>query len=171
MAARYGYTYEDDVDRSARIERAIREYGAEPNEISYYWKDQLHKLHYAHHHEVEISYATTFEGYGDEFPFYTLMVTGEQDSPSFCGEKKLSYSDGGESGVDFCEPIGMLTPPEGAEAKLKALIEDLRGADMLPAEKTEEEIQELKSQGRILMPNIPDVGPVGWNVTGHSHVG
>jgi len=114
---------------------------------------------------------TTFKGYGDEFPFYILSVSGEQDKPHFSGTKKLGYWDDGSSGVDFCVPIGTFSPPEGAMEKITAAIARLRRADMLPAEKTDAEKAEMRASGQIIMPNIPYVAEVGWNVIGHSHVG
>lgn len=124
-------------------------------------------------HEVELEYATTFEGYGQEFPFYLLRVTGKQDAPQFGGEKKLGMWDcGGDcSGIDYCDPIGTFSEPVGGAATLAEAIATLRASEMLPAELTKKEIAETHASGRILMPNVPHVGPIGWNVVGHSHVG
>jgi len=134
---------------------------------------QLHSLYRTKYPlELQIDFVTTFQGYGEEFRFYILGVTGKQDTPHFSGEKKLGmWDDGDSSGVDFCEPIGVFSPPEGAAEKITAAIADLRAAGMLPAEKTAAEMAELHAQGRIIMPNVPHVAKVGWNVVGHSHVG
>lgn len=163
------------------IAQCIRDFGAEPvDELEALpaWQrthnrmQQLHSLYRKRHPlELEINFAATFEGYGEEFPFYILGVVGEQDAPQFSGEKKLSWNDGDCNGVDFCDPIGIFSAPEGGAEKITAAIDTLRAGGMLPPEKTEAEIAEMNAQGRIIMPNIPYVAKVGWNVIGHSHVG
>jgi len=60
----------------------------------------------------------------------------------------------------------MFSPPAGGAATLKLVIDDLRSGDMLPAEPAEQ-----PGRYATTMPNIPYVGPIGWNVVGHSHVG
>lgn len=166
------------------IARCIRDFGAEPIgelEALPAWQrkekrmQQLYSLYRKRHPliplELQIDFAATFEGYGEEFPFYILGVVGEQDAPQFSGEKKLSWNDGDCNGVDFCDPIGVFSAPEGGAEKITAAIDTLRAGGMLPPEKTEAEIAEMRRQGRIIMPNIPYVAKVGWNVIGHSHVG
>lgn len=163
------------------IAHCIRSFGAEPVdelEAMPVWQrqrsrySQLHSLYRTRYPlELQIDFVTKFEAYDQEFPFYILGVTGEQDAPSFSGEKKLGWGDGECSGVDFCAPIGNFSPPSGAKEKITAAIDTLRAGGMLPAEKTEKEIAEIEESGRIIMPNIPYVAEVGWNVVGHSHVG
>mmetsp|Transcript_23067 Transcript_23067/g.74335 ORF Transcript_23067/g.74335 Transcript_23067/m.74335 type:complete len:326 (+) Transcript_23067:98-1075(+) len=123
--------------------------------------------------ELEIDFVTKFEGYGQDFPFYILGVAGEQDAPHFSGEKKLGMwdNDDGSSGVDFCAPIGTFSAPEGGAEKITTAIDALRAGGMLPAEPTAAEMAEMNAKGLIIMPNIPYVAEVGWNVVGHSHVG
>jgi hypothetical protein len=169
----------DDVQSEETICNCIRGFGAEPVDVEAHWNrkqirfSQLHSLYRAQYPlELQINYVTTFEGYGKDFPMYILGVAGEQDTPDFSGERKLGgYDDGDCSGVDFCEPIGMFSAPEGAAGKIANAIAALRSHGMLPAEKTDKEMAKLRAKGLIIMPNIPYVAEVGWNVVGHSHVG
>ena len=169
--------------RCLAVERAIESLGgpavpprAPPDasvHVLAHWSNndqRLHQLHFAHHHEVEIKYATTFEGYGESIPFYLLCVTGEQDSPRFGGEKKLGgYNDGNNDGVDYCDPIGVFSAPVGGFAKITEAINELRGAGAFPDELTKEELDSGAAGWH--QSSVPYVGKVGWNVVGHSHVG
>lgn len=176
-----GYFVTGTAANDKTVVRCIHDFGAEPDveiESLPAWqrqralRDQLHSLYRARYPlDVEIDFVTTFEGYGEEFRFYIFGVPGKQDMPHFSGEKKLSSWDGDCSGIDFCAPIGMFSPPEGAADKIAAAIEALRGSGMLPAEPTAAEMADMHAKGLIIMPNLPRVAQVGWNVVGHSHVG